>query len=447
MVPGAEVMTQRGIYGTLVSIDDEKQRGASSRPRPAPSCASTARRIARVVEPDEVADRRRSSSRARAGSSTSPSRRASTDDEADDAPAQEADRVAATLRCRPSQAEALHRARLPGIRRKQTAAWRRVDPGPQGLAIPRLAGCVIIVVLLGIRRAGALFAGWSWTPEARARPRGRHADHPRSRRPPRARSVTPEQLDQAVVDHPPARRRLRRLRGRDHHPGRRQHRRPDPGHARPGDAAAHRRRRRSSSSAPVLLAGTPVDRHVGAATTRRRPTRRPRRRPRRRLRRDADAPTPTDGSDLDVGHARAAGRVRRLQLRRRRRRPRRTSHPPTSRSITCDDDGTMKYILGPVEVDGADITDAFSGQQPGSSGVNTGSWAVNLSFNADGGADIQALSTSASSRCPTRRGTSSPSCSTARVITAPVDAGRSPTAARRSPAASRRRPRRRSPTS
>ncbi|MDR7186075.1 MULTISPECIES: protein translocase subunit SecD [Microbacterium] len=47
--------------------------------------------------------------------------------------------------------------------------------------------------------------------------------------------------------------------------------------------------------------------------------------------------------------------------------------------ITCDADGTVKYILGPVELDGSSIDDATFGLQQ-----NNGLWAVNLSFDAEG---------------------------------------------------------------
>ncbi|MFS0793853.1 protein translocase subunit SecD [Microbacterium sp. 1P10AE] len=47
--------------------------------------------------------------------------------------------------------------------------------------------------------------------------------------------------------------------------------------------------------------------------------------------------------------------------------------------ITCSDDGSVKYILGPVELDGTDISNATNGQEQ-----NTGQWAVNLVFNDQG---------------------------------------------------------------
>ncbi|WP_127475090.1 protein translocase subunit SecD [Microbacterium sulfonylureivorans] len=47
--------------------------------------------------------------------------------------------------------------------------------------------------------------------------------------------------------------------------------------------------------------------------------------------------------------------------------------------ITCDPDGTYKYILGPVEMDGSSIDDATFGLQQ-----NNGLWAVNLKFDDEG---------------------------------------------------------------
>jgi len=47
--------------------------------------------------------------------------------------------------------------------------------------------------------------------------------------------------------------------------------------------------------------------------------------------------------------------------------------------ITCDTDGTVKYILGPVELDGSSIDDATFGLQ-----TSNNQWAVNLQFDADG---------------------------------------------------------------
>lgn len=54
--------------------------------------------------------------------------------------------------------------------------------------------------------------------------------------------------------------------------------------------------------------------------------------------------------------------------------------------ITCDDQipHEVKYILGPVEVRGANISDASHGLSQSSQGVSTGKWAVNMSFDSEG---------------------------------------------------------------
>ncbi|WP_345802551.1 protein translocase subunit SecD [Microbacterium sp. AZCO] len=55
------------------------------------------------------------------------------------------------------------------------------------------------------------------------------------------------------------------------------------------------------------------------------------------------------------------------------------SEPADEPLITCDVDGTAKYILGPVELDGSSISDATYGLQQ-----NNGVWAVNLVFDSKG---------------------------------------------------------------
>jgi preprotein translocase subunit SecD len=49
--------------------------------------------------------------------------------------------------------------------------------------------------------------------------------------------------------------------------------------------------------------------------------------------------------------------------------------------ITCDVTGTEKYILGPVEVEGANISDASNGTVQTQTGASTNTWAVNLDFD------------------------------------------------------------------
>lgn len=57
------------------------------------------------------------------------------------------------------------------------------------------------------------------------------------------------------------------------------------------------------------------------------------------------------------------------------------SQDPAKAIVACAADGSEKYILGPVEIDGTDIESASYGQVTGSSGYATGQWGVNIDFN------------------------------------------------------------------
>lgn len=57
---------------------------------------------------------------------------------------------------------------------------------------------------------------------------------------------------------------------------------------------------------------------------------------------------------------------------------------PASPIAVCSVDGTMKYILGPMEIAGTDIDSASSGLQTNAQGVTLNTWAVNLRFTAAG---------------------------------------------------------------
>lgn len=67
--------------------------------------------------------------------------------------------------------------------------------------------------------------------------------------------------------------------------------------------------------------------------------------------------------------------------------------PPDVPLITCETDLSIKYILGPVEVDGSNITDARSGQVLGANGINTGRWAVYPTFDETGTEAFAAITT------------------------------------------------------
>lgn len=57
---------------------------------------------------------------------------------------------------------------------------------------------------------------------------------------------------------------------------------------------------------------------------------------------------------------------------------------PTVALVTCDELYLFKYILGPVEVQGANISDASAGTVTTQTGASTNTWAVNLEFNGEG---------------------------------------------------------------
>ncbi|MEO8556062.1 MAG: protein translocase subunit SecD [Actinomycetota bacterium] len=56
---------------------------------------------------------------------------------------------------------------------------------------------------------------------------------------------------------------------------------------------------------------------------------------------------------------------------------------PERPMVTCSTDGQAKYILGPAEVSGDQVSNAVSGQQQ-TQGGSTGIWEVRLNFNAAG---------------------------------------------------------------
>lgn len=61
--------------------------------------------------------------------------------------------------------------------------------------------------------------------------------------------------------------------------------------------------------------------------------------------------------------------------------------------VTCEQDGSIKYILGPVEASGENVADATNGQQQTQTGATTGEWVVNIVFDSTGTKDFGAVST------------------------------------------------------
>jgi preprotein translocase subunit SecD len=246
-----------------------------------------------------------------------------------------------------------------------------------------LAG--IIAVLLAIQTAGALFWGWGWTPKLALDLEG-GTRVVLAAQLAEGQQVTQEQLNQAVSI----------IRQRVDASGVSEAEISTQGANNievliPGPLDEETQQRLSSSSKlefrPVILAGTPSGDAVGdegdgetpSPTDSAAPT------PEATEPTATPNPEPTDASDpnwvspelqkkyddfdcADIDEVEA------------------NIAPADEPLVTCEADGSIKYVLGPVEVDGADITDAFSGQRQGNGGVNTGEWVVNLRFNAEGGA-------------------------------------------------------------
>ena len=61
-----------------------------------------------------------------------------------------------------------------------------------------------------------------------------------------------------------------------------------------------------------------------------------------------------------------------------------TADDPTIAFVSCDPNGTVKYILGPAALEGSDISSAASGQAVNANGQSTGGWAVNMQFTSEG---------------------------------------------------------------
>lgn len=93
--------------------------------------------------------------------------------------------------------------------------------------------------------------------------------------------------------------------------------------------------------------------------------------------------SPTDGSDLNWITPEIQKEFDDLDCASVFREPGQIDDPAAP-LVTCDVNGFTKFILGPVEVDGANISDASNGTVTSSTGASTNTWAVNLEFDEIG---------------------------------------------------------------
>ncbi len=68
--------------------------------------------------------------------------------------------------------------------------------------------------------------------------------------------------------------------------------------------------------------------------------------------------------------------------------------------VTCDQTGTAKFILGPVEIEGSDIDTATSGLRQLPSGATTNEWVVSLEFTSGGTPKFTETTTRLASQAP-----------------------------------------------
>jgi preprotein translocase subunit SecD len=93
---------------------------------------------------------------------------------------------------------------------------------------------------------------------------------------------------------------------------------------------------------------------------------------------------PTDNSDLNWVTAELQAQYEALDCSTAFREPGQVDDP-TKPLVTCDREKTTKFILGPVELDGTDISKAVSSPVTTSNGAATGGHAVDLTFTDAGG--------------------------------------------------------------
>lgn len=99
---------------------------------------------------------------------------------------------------------------------------------------------------------------------------------------------------------------------------------------------------------------------------------------------DAPASTPTDNSDTGWITEQALLDFYTLDCTNPESRAQGSASDPDKAFVACDADGTTKYILGPVDVTGANLSSATASLVYNSQGQSTGEWGVNLEFDAEG---------------------------------------------------------------
>ncbi len=98
---------------------------------------------------------------------------------------------------------------------------------------------------------------------------------------------------------------------------------------------------------------------------------------------DTPATTPVNASDAAWVTERVQAQFENLDCTKAFREAGQVDDPAKP-LVTCDETLIYKYVLGPVEVQGLNISDAFAGTITTTTGASTNDWAVNLEFDATG---------------------------------------------------------------
>ena len=98
----------------------------------------------------------------------------------------------------------------------------------------------------------------------------------------------------------------------------------------------------------------------------------------------SDTPSENPQSNSDLKWATEQARYDLFTLDCTTARGGRTEAPADKPYAACDADGNIKYLLGPVDVSGANLADASAGMGVNQQGHTTGEWIVNLTFNDQG---------------------------------------------------------------
>ena len=129
---------------------------------------------------------------------------------------------------------------------------------------------------------------------------------------------------------------------------------------------------------PVLATSTSSTAAVGSSTATARPVATPTGTPMA-----TSSASPRDASDLNWISPAIQAQYEQLDCKSQFRAAGQVD-PDNKPIVTCDTTLGTKFILGPVEIQGADISNATAGTVNTSTGASTGNWAINLAFNGKG---------------------------------------------------------------